>query len=473
MTNAERIQSNNEELRELIEIAENLPDAGSGGGEPVEPNLQEKSVTPTKSEQEVTADDGFGGLSKVIVKAIPATYQDITGTTAESNHVLEGEFFVNDDGVMTEGTMPNRGGEKVTLDVTNPGYNIPEGYHDGDGEVYINLETKSVTPAKSAQTITPSAYRVLSKVNVGAIPDEYIVPTGTKQITANGTHDATEYAAVEVNVPSQEPFTIPLGVTANGTYEPPDGVDGYNKVTVNVPVPDGYIVPSGAKEITENGEHDVTAYATVNVNVASSGGGEGDSEEVESLLGVIQNTVANFESDKITELSQYAFAYRTSLKTLSLPNLKSSNTRAFTNCNSLVSLSIPNMTGYTYQYMAAYCSAMTTADVKNASYVSSYSFYGCSALTKIEFNRVGTIATNAFNGCTKLATLILRTGSVVSLGGTNAFTGTKIAGTGGYIYVPKTLDDGSDGVEAYKAATNWSTYDRFRAIEDYPSITGG
>lgn len=407
MTNKERIQSNNNELRELIEIAKNLPDAGGGGGEPADPILQEKSVTPTKSEQEVTADGGFGGLSKVIVKAIPATYQDITGTTAESNHVLEGEFFVNDDGVMTEGTMPNCGGEKLTLDVTNPGYNIPEGYHDGDGEVYINLETKSVTPTKSAQIIIPSSYRVLSQVIVNAIPDEYIVPAGTK-------------------------------------------------------------------EITEDGEHDVTAYAKVIVNVASSGGGEGDSEEVESLLGVIKNTVANFESDKITELSQYAFAYRTSLKTLSLPNLKSSNTRAFTNCNSLVSLSIPNMTGYTYQYMAAYCSEMTTADVKNASYISSYSFYGCSALTKIEFNRVGTIATNAFNGCTKLATLILRTGSVVSLGGTNAFTGTKIAGSGGYVYVPKTLDDGSDGVAAYEAATNWSTYaGKFRAIEDYPSITGG
>ena len=293
MTNTERIQSNNEELRELIEIAENLPDAGGGGGggEPADPILQEKSVTPTKSAQDVTADEGYDGLSKVSVGAIPATYQDITGTTAESNHVLEGKFFVNNDGVMTEGTMPDCVGEKVTLDVTNPSYDISDGYHDGTGEVYISLETKSVTPTKSAQTITPSSFRVLSKVNVGAIPDEYIVPTGTKQITSNGTHDATEYAAVEVNVPSQEPFTIPLGVTANGTYEPPDGVDGYNKVTVNVPIPDGYIVPSGAKEITENGEHDVTAYASVNVNVAS-GGGAPDNRALYQRVDYIESTTA-------------------------------------------------------------------------------------------------------------------------------------------------------------------------------------
>ena len=123
--------------------------------------------------------------------------------------------------------------------------------------------------------------------------------------------------------------------------------------------------------------------------------------------------------------------------------------------------------------MAAYCAALTSVDVKNASSVSTYSFYGCSNLTKIEFNRISSIASNSFNGCSKLATLILRKGSVVTLSATSAFTGTKIAGSTGYIYVPKTLDDGSDGVETYKAASNWSIYaGRFRAIEDYPDICG-
>ena len=64
----------------------------------------------------------------------------------------------------------------------------------------------------------------------------------------------------------------PLSVTKNGTYTAPSG--GYSPVTVNVPIPEGYIVPSGTKNITENGTHDVTEYASVEVNVASSGGGE-------------------------------------------------------------------------------------------------------------------------------------------------------------------------------------------------------
>lgn len=43
MTNTERIQANNEELRECIAIAESLPEAGGGGGEP-DPRSQYQRV---------------------------------------------------------------------------------------------------------------------------------------------------------------------------------------------------------------------------------------------------------------------------------------------------------------------------------------------------------------------------------------------------------------------------------------------
>jgi hypothetical protein len=40
-------------------------------------------------------------------------------------------------------------------------------------------------------------------------------------------------------------------------------------VTVNVPIPEGYIIPEGAIEITTNGTHFVTNYAEVHVNISS------------------------------------------------------------------------------------------------------------------------------------------------------------------------------------------------------------
>jgi hypothetical protein len=70
------------------------------------------------------------------------------------------------------------------------------------------LQSKVVIPSKIAQEITADVdYTALEKVTVEAIPDEYIVPSGTNNITENGTHDVTEYAAVKVAVPTGEDVT--------------------------------------------------------------------------------------------------------------------------------------------------------------------------------------------------------------------------------------------------------------------------
>lgn len=71
-----------------------------------------------------------------------------------------------------------------------------------------SLQTKSVsytptTSAQSAQVTADSGYDGLEQVNVsvGAIPSEYIIPTGTKSITANGTGiDVKAYEKVDVAV---------------------------------------------------------------------------------------------------------------------------------------------------------------------------------------------------------------------------------------------------------------------------------
>ena len=212
----------------------------SGGGNY---QLQVKSVTPTKSQQAVTADQGYYGLSGVTVAPIPENYQDVSATTAEEGDVLANKTFVKADGATAAGTMPDNGAVSKTLDATtgNQQYTVPAGKHSGTGKVGIVLETKSVTPGEAAQDVTPSAGKVLGKVSVGAIPDKYKDVSG---VTATAAHvldgdkfvDA-EGALIEGTMPNngeiaetmdgltQTSVSVPAGYTAGGTISLTDAIE--------------------------------------------------------------------------------------------------------------------------------------------------------------------------------------------------------------------------------------------------------
>ena len=148
-------------------------------------NLQAKTATPTKKQQNIAPDSGYYGLSGVTVAAIPEAYQDVSSVTAGAGDVLTGKIIVTADGTVTPGEMINNGAVEKTLDVTTITYTIPKGYHSGTGKVQLVLETKIVTPTKSAQNITPTSGKVLSKVTVEAIPDKYQDVSGVTTTPAN------------------------------------------------------------------------------------------------------------------------------------------------------------------------------------------------------------------------------------------------------------------------------------------------
>lgn len=118
-------------------------------------------------------------------------------------------------GSKVTGTMTNRGAVSQTLSTATTSYTVPQGYHSGSGKVSISLEEKTATPNTAAQTITPSSGKVLSKVTVNAIPNNYVVPSGNVNITSSGTHNVSGKATATVAAGSAR--TPATTITANPT----------------------------------------------------------------------------------------------------------------------------------------------------------------------------------------------------------------------------------------------------------------
>lgn len=210
-------------------------------------NLQAKTATPTKKQQNIAPDSGFYGLSGVTVAAIPEAYQDTSSVTAGAGDVLTGKIFVTADGTVTPGEMVNNGAVDKTLDVTTITYTIPKGYHNGNGDVKLVLETKTVTPTKSVQEVTPASGKVLSKVTVAAIPDKYQDVSGVTATAANvldGTYFVDKAGALTEG-------TMPENGAVNAT------IDGLT--TTSYTVPAGHHNGNGKVSLTNDIENALAA----------------------------------------------------------------------------------------------------------------------------------------------------------------------------------------------------------------------
>lgn len=196
----------------------------SGTGE-VTISLETKSVTPTKAEQVIAPSTGKV-LSKVTVAPIPVEYQVVTNVTAAAGDVVDGKVIVDAEGNEIEGTMPDNGTiDTVYLSESQKNYVIPAGRHSGAGKVSVSTEQKSATPKKTAQTIKPTNGKLLSQVNVSAIPDEY--------------QDVTKVTATAENVLTGSAFVNSAGALVNGAM-PNNGstsatIDGLTATTATIP----------------------------------------------------------------------------------------------------------------------------------------------------------------------------------------------------------------------------------------------
>lgn len=127
-------------------------------------------------------------------------------------------------------------------------YTIPAGYHNGSGTVSgvggggsYKLQSKTVTPTKKQQSITPdSGYYGLSDVTVGAIPDNY--------------QDVSSTTATAADVLANAVFVAKDGTTTAGTMTNNGAVsatiDGLSVTSYTIPK--GFHSGTGAVSLTND-----------------------------------------------------------------------------------------------------------------------------------------------------------------------------------------------------------------------------
>ena len=192
-----------------------------------------KAITATTSTQ--TGID-VTNYATVSVAPTPSEAKSVTtnGDVTPSSGKLLSKVTVN---------VPT-GEARDSSDITVSGatVNVPAGlYSSGASKSVASGTAGTPTASKSAVsnnsvTVTPSVTNTEGYITGGTETGTGVkvsaseLVSGTKTITSNGTHDVTNYASAQIDVP--------VGVT-----------------------------PSGTKTITENGTHDVTNFASAFVNV--------------------------------------------------------------------------------------------------------------------------------------------------------------------------------------------------------------
>ena len=198
---------------------------------------------------------------------------------------------------------------------------------------------------------------------------------------------------------------------------------------------------------------------------------------------------ASFTSIKnahATQVGSYAFAYCSTLKTVSLENCSKICHRAFMYASRLTTANsniyLPKVTIVESQAFGSCrttattklftninflpacttlgssafvgCSDLLTVKLPACTTIGSGAFLSCRSLTTVDLSACTIIYNYAFQDCSQLTTLILRASSVATLVNSNVFSNTPIANGAGYICVPP------DWIASYQNATNWTYFSR-------------
>ena len=264
-------------------------------------NNQDKTVSPSTSQQSISADSGYTGLGVVTVNAIVTETKTTTPSTSTQNITPStGKYLtkVTVNPIPSQYIIPS-GSQTVTSNNTYDVTSLAEMVVNVPTGSTINNQNKTVTPTTNQQSITAdSGYTGLGTVTVNAMPT-MTLPTAAAS-SRSGTNKATigrSTSAQYINIPTGYNSTAAsytISAVGNGSVANPTATKGTVSnnsisITPSVTSTTGYItggtktgtavtvtaseLVSGNKAITANGTNiDVKNYATVSVDVSSGGG---------------------------------------------------------------------------------------------------------------------------------------------------------------------------------------------------------
>lgn len=166
-------EANNEvdsQVELLAQAVAALEGKASGGSS--DPILQEKTITPTTSTQNVMADSGYDGLSQVTVNAMPTATQATPSITVSSGGLITASA-TQSAGYVASGT------KQATKQLTTQA-------------------AKTITPSTSSQTAVAKNVYTTGAVTVGPIPPNY------EDVTDETNAYTTKLASLETAVAALE-----------------------------------------------------------------------------------------------------------------------------------------------------------------------------------------------------------------------------------------------------------------------------
>jgi hypothetical protein len=306
---------------------------------------------------------------------------------------------------------------------------VAEALPDAKGE--IKLQTKNVLPTKEIQIVTAGeGYDGLSKVFVGAISDEYIIPSGSVTFTENGEYDVKELETAVVNVAgsggggfdADTYFSTGLEqVSLPSATKIREYAFYYNKVIKNISMPQVKTIgqsafqecnnlvltelPSGLTSIGQNAFYECRNLAITELPSGITSIGIGAFQYCTSLA------LTELPSDW-TSIINYLFYGCTNLAITELPSgITSIGNGAFSGCTNLAITELPSGLTSIGQNAFNECSklAITSFPRSLTKINAGYEFQYCTGLTTLEFHDgFVEVGSNAFARCTGLTTVTFR-----------------------------------------------------------------